>query len=59
MSPQPVTQDWASGGMIPRIAKFVLVDNPFLNNFQAKIDTFKGTCLCQVKFTVASKESGE
>jgi hypothetical protein len=45
--------------MIPRIAKFVLVDNPFLNNFQAKIDTFKGTCLCQVKFTVASKESGE
>jgi hypothetical protein len=51
--PQPATQDWTSGGMMPWIAKFDLVGNLSLNNLQAKIDTFKGTCLCHKRSSAA------
>jgi hypothetical protein len=47
--PQSATQDWTSGGIMPRIAKFDLVCNLPLNNLQAKTNTFKKTCLCQIR----------
>jgi hypothetical protein len=43
---------------MPRIAKFDLVGNLPLNNLQAKTNTFKETCLCQIRSVAASKESG-
>ncbi|MCI31977.1 hypothetical protein A2U01_0053189 [Trifolium medium] len=55
--PHPVTQDRVAEGMIPRIVKLSFVGNLSRNSLQAKIDTFRGICLCQMRFAPASKES--
>ncbi|MCI42190.1 hypothetical protein A2U01_0063426, partial [Trifolium medium] len=41
--------------MIPRETKLSFVGNLSLNSLQAKIETFKGTCLCQTSSSAASK----
>jgi hypothetical protein len=52
---QPDTQKWVAGAIMPRDTQITFVGNLSLNSLHAKMDAFKGTCLCQMKSSVASK----
>jgi hypothetical protein len=54
--PDPATigQQWAVESMIPWVTKFAFVCNWSRKSLQANTDTFKGTCLCQIRFTEAA-----
>jgi hypothetical protein len=53
--PQPVTQRARSGERMPRVTKFVFVGNLSRKRRHAKIDTFRGTCLCHSRSSAAPK----
>ena len=52
--PHSVTQKCESWEMMLHITKLSLVGNLLHISLQAKTDTFKGTCLCQMKSEVTS-----
>jgi hypothetical protein len=49
------TQKWDAWVMMYRVTKLVFVGNLSRKSLQAKIETFKGTCLCQISSSAASK----
>jgi hypothetical protein len=57
--PQPnTTHSRASWKMILRLAKLSFVGNLLRKSLQAKTETFRGTCLCQIKSAVAFSPGG-
>jgi hypothetical protein len=56
--PQPNTQKWDAGVMMPRVTKFVFVGNLSRKSLQAKIITFKGIYLCEIRSSATSKVTG-
>jgi hypothetical protein len=58
MPPQPVTQRWASGEMMPRATKFDFVGSRSRRRRHAKMETFKGTCLCHTRSSAVPNGAG-
>jgi hypothetical protein len=57
MPPQPDTQNWTSGEMIPRATKFVFVGSRSRRRLYAKMETFRGTCLCHTRSSTSPNVS--
>ncbi|KAK2437408.1 hypothetical protein QL285_022305 [Trifolium repens] len=55
MPPQPVTQSWRSGAKMPQEARFAFVGSRSRMRRHARIDTFNGTCLCQIRSSASPK----
>jgi hypothetical protein len=53
--PHPETHKWAAGVMMPRDTKLSFVGNLSLKSLQTNMDNFKGTCMCQIRSSAASR----
>jgi hypothetical protein len=57
MPPQPDTQNWTSAEMIPRATKFVFVGSRSRRRRHAKMETFRGTCMCHTRSSTSPSVS--
>jgi hypothetical protein len=53
--PQPDTQKWTSGDIMPRATKFDFVGNRSRRRRHAKMETFRGTCLCHTRSSASPR----